>query len=36
MRSKNSQEMGEAEGKTAGKAMRLSSEKHACPRRGIP
>jgi hypothetical protein len=34
MKGKNRQEMGEIEGKSARKAMRLSSEKHACPRRG--
>jgi hypothetical protein len=31
MKGKNRQEMGDIEGKSARKAMRLSSEKHACP-----
>jgi hypothetical protein len=34
MKSKSRQGMGEIEGKLARKVMSLSSEKHACPRRG--
>src|SRR6266536_2227620 len=35
MKSQKRQEMGETEEKRARKTMRVSSEKHACPRRGI-